>query len=519
VPTAPTAALATNTTQLATTAFVQAAMALAGDLPLMVGAADGSTDLDTIQTAGWFDKLLGSANAHLPVSGNYFYVQTLVYAAGALTQVAYPYSTQATISLGIYVRGLYGGVWSPWNRLNLDATKLPLTGGTLTGNLTIDPANGMAGVSCSSADSHSYLVLDKGIVGAYSYIDGRYAGKVRWRMILGEATAEAGSNAGSNFVLQAYDDAGTAVVANALSIARSTGVVTMPGAIIPTRPAGDATGYAANTAFVTAVDVLKAPLASPAFTGVPTAPTPAVTSNDNTLATTAFATYTAPPGLIGFFARSTAPTGWIAANGALLNRTTYAILFAAIGTVFGAGDGTTTFGIPDLRGEFPRGWDNARGIDASRVFGSLQLDGIETHTHPFTGSAMATHDHGLTVGANSVGHTHSFADNSSATGNASANHQHTMTGRIPNTTVANGFGMGSGVLYSDNPLTSASGAAHTHTVAVAGTSGGISANHVHTIDITAVSAGTPAGTVGANTGAVTETRPRNVALLACIKYC
>lgn len=78
-------------------------------------------------------------------------------------------------------------------------------------------------------------------------------------------------------------------------------------------------------------------------------------------------------GAVAHFAMSSAPDGWLKANGALVSRTAYADLFAAIGTGFGTGDGSTTFALPDLRGEFIRGWDNGRGVDASRVFGSAQM--------------------------------------------------------------------------------------------------------------------------------------------------
>lgn len=66
------------------------------------------------------------------------------------------------------------------------------------------------------------------------------------------------------------------------------------------------------------------------------------------------------------------PTGWIPADGRALSRTTYAALFSAIGTAYGSGDGSTTFNVPDLRGEFLRGWDSGRGIDPGRALGSLQ---------------------------------------------------------------------------------------------------------------------------------------------------
>lgn len=79
-----------------------------------------------------------------------------------------------------------------------------------------------------------------------------------------------------------------------------------------------------------------------------------------------------PAGAVIHVARSTPPAGYLKANGALVSRTTYAVLFAAIGTTFGVGDGSTTFALPDLRGEFIRGWDDSRGVDLNRTLGSFQ---------------------------------------------------------------------------------------------------------------------------------------------------
>ena len=92
----------------------------------------------------------------------------------------------------------------------------------------------------------------------------------------------------------------------------------------------------------------------------------------------------APPGTVGHFAMVTPPTGWLKANGAAVSRTTYAALFAAIGTTFGAGNGSTTFNLPDLRGEFLRGWDDGRGVDSGRAFGSTQADELKSHSHNFS---------------------------------------------------------------------------------------------------------------------------------------
>lgn len=88
-----------------------------------------------------------------------------------------------------------------------------------------------------------------------------------------------------------------------------------------------------------------------------------------------------PPGAVLFFAATTPPPGFLKANGATITRTAYAALFAAIGTQFGAGDGSTTFTLPDMRGEFPRGWDEGRGADPGRAFGSFQADAFQGHKH------------------------------------------------------------------------------------------------------------------------------------------
>lgn len=87
------------------------------------------------------------------------------------------------------------------------------------------------------------------------------------------------------------------------------------------------------------------------------------------------------PGFIAMHGAATAPAGWLECNGTAISRVTYAALFAVIATAWGVGDGSTTFNLPDFRGYFPRGYDNGAGIDPARVFGSLQADGLKSHTH------------------------------------------------------------------------------------------------------------------------------------------
>lgn len=102
-----------------------------------------------------------------------------------------------------------------------------------------------------------------------------------------------------------------------------------------------------------------------------------------------------PTGAVVFFTARTPPTGYLELNGALVSRTTYADLWAYAQTSgnlaatdaawvagqYSPGNGTTTFRIPDARGEFVRGWDHGRGVDSGRAFGSAQADELKSHTH------------------------------------------------------------------------------------------------------------------------------------------
>ncbi|MEM6836275.1 MAG: phage tail protein [Cyanobacteria bacterium P01_C01_bin.120] len=97
-----------------------------------------------------------------------------------------------------------------------------------------------------------------------------------------------------------------------------------------------------------------------------------------------------PPGTVAYFASTSPPQGWLKRNGAAISRTAYADLFVAIGTTYGNGDGSTTFNLPDDRANFDRGWDDGRGIDSGRVFGSEQVDQLKQHGHPITGRRDST---------------------------------------------------------------------------------------------------------------------------------
>lgn len=88
-----------------------------------------------------------------------------------------------------------------------------------------------------------------------------------------------------------------------------------------------------------------------------------------------------PSGCVMAFAGTSAPTGWLECNGAAVSRTTYLALFSAIATTYGIGNGSSTFNLPDMRGEFLRGWDHGRGVDSGRASGSSQADELKSHKH------------------------------------------------------------------------------------------------------------------------------------------
>jgi microcystin-dependent protein len=165
-----------------------------------------------------------------------------------------------------------------------------------------------------------------------------------------------------------------------------------------------------------------------------------------------------PAGAVMAFAMNSAPSGWLAADGSNVNRTTYAALFSAIGTTYGAGDGSTTFALPDMRGYFVRGSGTNGDATASGTFGAKQADSLITHTHTGTTSTDGAHTH-----------------------------THTAYSQLWQGLTVNG---GIGWANTGGTLTTSSSGSHSHTMTTSSMS--------------------PAG--------ATETRPKNIAMLYCIKF-
>jgi hypothetical protein len=177
-----------------------------------------------------------------------------------------------------------------------------------------------------------------------------------------------------------------------------------------------------------------------------------------------------PAGFILHWPNATPPEGFLSCDGSAIARTIYPELFAVIGTTYGAGDGDTTFNIPDLRGEFIRGFDAGRGIDSGRALGSAQDSQNLEHNHPVT----------------DLGHAHSVKDDG---------HSHPMQNF---TYWTNGAPARFGLLVNR---------------------GGWDADYNRTEYVkTGITIGAVKTNISLAASGSAEARPRNVALLPIIKY-
>lgn len=184
---------------------------------------------------------------------------------------------------------------------------------------------------------------------------------------------------------------------------------------------------------------------------------------------------TVPCGVVSSFAGDTAPEGYLLCQGQAVSRTTYAKLFALIGTTYGAGNGTTTFNVPDLRGRAPVGLNTA-----DTEFNTLgKKFGAKTHTLTtsqipnLTASSAGSHSHTGTA-ASGGAHTHGFGGRAVISTEAGVNlyTRNSAPGSMPTISMAD-----SSSTSVTEPTATSSGGAHTHTVST------VSAGaHTHTVN-------------------------------------
>jgi len=190
-----------------------------------------------------------------------------------------------------------------------------------------------------------------------------------------------------------------------------------------------------------------------------------------------------PSGTIMAFAGTTAPSGWLLCDGSAVSRTTYSNLFTTISTSFGAGNGSTTFNIPDLRGRTIFGLDNMGGTTANRLTTTgginsnntigatggnqtttLSTSNLPSHNHTFTGSSVTTTN-------NTHSHNYNdayFAENFS--GGVGGNSRYGISAATDNDN--NFYWRTSSNTHSTQPSNiNTSSETHNHTVTAAGTIG------------------------------------------------
>jgi len=222
-----------------------------------------------------------------------------------------------------------------------------------------------------------------------------------------------------------------------------------------------------------------------------------------------------PAGMVSFFGASTAPAGWLICNGASYSRTVYARLFAVIGTTYNyvaSSTPATEFRVPDLRGEFLRGFDSAGGTARGNDPNTTWSEVASTTADSITMSALATNGE-IGIGwliTSSVANVIPADTYVLTIGSTGTSITMTKAALATNTTqtitFTRVFGAGQQDAYQD----------HTHGVGTGSSfQGGGSATAVD-------GAGTNRYTSGSRNGVgyrnVSETRPKNTAMLPCIKY-
>jgi hypothetical protein len=244
-----------------------------------------------------------------------------------------------------------------------------------------------------------------------------------------------------------------------------------------------------------------------------------------------------PTGMVMYYCRSTAPTGWMSCDGTAITTamgasyTNLRNFLISAGNPFGSSGSDPL--IPDLRGRFIRS-NGSDGTYTSGTFGAKQSDDFKSHSHSGTATTAGAHSHSGTA-TTAGAHTHSLTIDSGGahghTGTAASAGDHTHTLSIA---VRGGAGPGANYFsgacsgtnndrnLSSSGSTAATAGAHTHSLTI--DSGGAhghtgtaasAGDHSHSISIT--SAGDHSHTVSITSTGGTETRPANIALLACIK--
>jgi microcystin-dependent protein len=134
-----------------------------------------------------------------------------------------------------------------------------------------------------------------------------------------------------------------------------------------------------------------------------------------------------PVGTIVAYAGAVPPSGWLNCNGSEINRTTYNNLFSVIGISWGAGNLTTTFNLPDLRGRFLRGLSGSSNVDEDKTSRTALFSGGNTGNNvgTYQSENYKSHNHSGTTG---TGNSKFYRTVENAGTSSAANHQTGWTG-------------------------------------------------------------------------------------------
>lgn len=335
----------------------------------------------------------------------------------------------SVLGLNLQTTGSNNGTWGII--LNADLT---IIGNRIASNVSVD-CSGSSNITVSSAQAQNKV----------HYLTGVLTGNIQYIMPDADGEYIIYNNTSGSFTLKVND------------VAAGTGV-TIPQGKVAYVYINSATDVAAST--LSYLPSLQADaLTTAAF--VSTGTTSFLAGSIDASAIGSLPANPIPPGTILDYAASSAPSGFLLCFGQAVSRATYSSLFAAIGTVFGIGDGSTTFNLPDLRGRVCAGADNMGGSSAGRLNNStsggvdgsavgnsgggqdntLTTDQLATHSHTAGGLVTSTngdHSHTATAYNASAPGTNIFGSNVSTvdgtwTSSVAGAHSHSITGSIDTT--------------------------------------------------------------------------------------
>lgn len=352
-PTAPTPTVNDNDTSIATTAFVNAEIDADRPYPNAVPLMDGVAAMGTAANVARQDHVHPTDTTRAPInsptftgdpraptpltSDNDTSIATTAFVQSLIAQQ--PPGVQVSNSNPLMNGAVAPGAGVEASRYDhvhpSDTSRVAKSGDTMTGTLVIDTGSLSTVAMKVSGTTKGYFYANAAGVGVLNNL-----GSIAFSIPTG--TADLG-------------------VAGDLTAANLSGINSgdQTAALVPFTPAGN---IAANNvqAALQELDTEKAPVGA----GVPS-------------------------GAVMDFAMNSAPAGWLACDGSAVSRTTYAALFAAIGTTWGAGDGSTTFNVPDMRGYFRRGAGTNSDGTASGAFAAKQADDFKSHTHSLSNTLGA----------------------------------------------------------------------------------------------------------------------------------